>query len=474
VRGVAWVAADKWTNRLLGFVVLLVLARLLDPTAFANVFVSILAVIAGLGFDSYIVRARTADIRMTSTAFWISLGLSLVEYGAIILAAPLIAALFDAPDLQQMMYVLGAALPLGAIASIPTALLLRDLNMKPLAIRGVSSSLAGGAVAIVLAFAGAGAYALIFQLLTTQVVSCILLYAVTRWRPRFLFSRADARIMLRFGVSVVGTNIVHQLRDRGDELLIGGLLGPQALGFWVIATRVLRTAVDVFTAVVTTVSLSSFSRVADDRKRLEGAVRGAISATTIVVIPGLIALCVITPVFLPFAFGDKWEVSVLPAQILTLAGVFNVIQWVDGNIWWAIDRAGTELILVTIVSVGHFIAVAIAAPYGLAVVALAILARTLLLFPLRVLALKFIARISLSIYRDVWRVIVSGAFMGAGLYALHFAIDDLQPVLYLAIQIVVGLVLYFAATMVLLRPLVTRLRGDIVSLIRRRRGPATS
>jgi O-antigen/teichoic acid export membrane protein len=469
VRGVAWVAADKWTNRLLNFAVLIILARLLSPTDFgtvalANVFIAILAVLAGLGFDSYLVRAARVDMRTCSTALWISLALALVEYGALAAAAPWLADVLDAPNLPPLLWTVGAILPISALAAIPSALLRRDLVMKPLAVRGVLSSLIGGVGAVVLAILGAGAWALVFQLLAGQVVSCVLLYALTSWRPRLVFARTEARSMVRFGAAVVGTQLIHQLRDRGDELLIGGLLGPQALGFWTIATRLLRTGLDLFTSVVTTVSLSSFAKVSHDRMRFVGAIRTALATTAAVVIPGLAALAVLTPVLVPFAFGEKWQGSVVPAQLLTAAGIVGALQWVDANVWWALGRSGVELGLAALISTIHLATVALSAPYGLDVVALAILIRAVALAPIRVLALNRWAQIPLSIYRPVWRIAVCVLGMVAAIVGLSLPVDGLPALAYLAIIGGVALVVYLGLSMLLSRTLMLDLVRDVRSL----------
>jgi O-antigen/teichoic acid export membrane protein len=460
------VAADKWTNRILNFLVLLVLARLLDPTDFgtvalANVFVTLLGVVSGLGFDAYIVRTPVLGKKTISTALWISLGVALLEYGLLAAAAPFLAVAFHAPTLPAMLWVLGIALPLGAAESIPTAILRRELDMRPIAVRGVFSSAIGGIGAVILAFLGAGAWALVFQLVTTQLLGCVLLYALTRWRPKLVFSRADAKLMTRFGISVVGSQLINQLRDRGDELLIGGILGPQALGFWVIATRILRTSVDLFTSVVTTVTLSSFAKVGQDVERLTSAVRAAISASAIVVIPGLVALSVLSPVLIPFAFGSKWEPSVFPAQLLTLAGVVQAMQWIDANIWWTLGKAGTEFLLSTGISAAHLAIVALAAPHGLEVVAVAILCRTVFLSPIRVLFLKFRAGMSQRIYSNVWRIAICSGVMAAAMIGTSRLIDRLPAVPYLIVEVAVGGLVYLGMSLVLVRPLVLRVAKDV-------------
>ena len=65
----------------------------------------------------------------------------------------------------------------------------RQLDFKRLAIRTNVSVLLGGAVGIPLALAGAGVWALVGQQLTMERRdSCMLIWAMTTWQPRFRFS----------------------------------------------------------------------------------------------------------------------------------------------------------------------------------------------------------------------------------------------------------------------------------------------
>jgi O-antigen/teichoic acid export membrane protein len=352
---------------------------------------------------------------------------------------------------------------------------MREIDMKPLAVRRVASAVIAGTLAVGLALAGAGPWALVAQTVATGLIGTIMIFVLTRWRPSREISWSEAKTLTGFSVSVVGNQFVHQLRDRGDELLIGAILGTEALGFWAIATRFLRTALDLFTSVVLTVSLSSFAKVAADRPRLVGAIRGAVSASSLLVVPGLVALAIVTPVLVPFAFGTQWQPAVIPAQIITLAGVVNAIQWVDSNVWYAIGRPGTELLLTAVISAVHLGLVAAAASLGadqfgnaLVAVALAVMIRTIALSPLRFLTLRFVGGIPFTIYADLWRIATAAAVMAAAMWGVSLLLTAVPPLVFLLVEAVVGGVVYGCVVLLAARALTLRLLGDVRGLRRPR------
>jgi O-antigen/teichoic acid export membrane protein len=60
------------------------------------------------------------------------------------------------------------------------------LNFRALEIRTIPAALAGAATALVLVLAGAGAWAIIGQVIVSAATSFMLLWTATPWRPRLL------------------------------------------------------------------------------------------------------------------------------------------------------------------------------------------------------------------------------------------------------------------------------------------------
>jgi O-antigen/teichoic acid export membrane protein len=473
--GGIWTALQRVYGSLLSVVTLAVLSRLVDAADFGvvslvSVFVGILALVGDLGFTPSLIRATAPSRVQINTAFWTGLAVGLGLGGLLALAAPAIAAFYDEPQLTLMIRVAALMLPLNAFCSIPTVLLTRELKMRPLAIRSAVGASIGAVGAVVLALLGAGAWALIFQGGGNILVDIVILWSAVSWRPRFEFSLADAWAMLRFGLPALATQIVHEGRDRMVELVLGKLLGASALGYWVVATRVTSQLLTLFASVVNAVALPAFSKIKDDPERLRNAVRHAERVCASMAVPGLFAIAAVSPVAVPFLFGSQWATSGQIAQLTALTGSITALQWLDGNLWWSLGRPGVEFTLVLVISAVHVGAVFLAAPYGLLAVAIALLARTVLLAPLRVIALVRLGRMPLTVYRDIPGIAASAGVMLVAMIALSHAIAHEPPLLYFAIEAVVGGAVYFAVGMLVQRSSFAELRTDVLHIVRRGRG----
>ena len=124
------------------------------------------------------------------------------------------------------------------------------MDFRSLELRTIASFVAGAAVAIALAVAGAGPWALVAQSLTILTVSSVLLWLLVPWRPRFMFSSQSFRELGSFGIRSVGGSLFTILNEVFDKLVIGRVLGATPLGFYVFAyTIVLQPLTRIVTPV---------------------------------------------------------------------------------------------------------------------------------------------------------------------------------------------------------------------------------
>jgi len=473
VRGVLWTALQKWYSRFAQLITLVVLARVLDSTTFglvalASVFVMIIGALAELGLTTYLVQADSIGAKTGSTALWCNLAAAGLLCAVLELTAPLIASGFDEPELTALIRVSALGVLFIAGSAVPIALLTRAMTMKPLALRQMAGTTVGSVGSILMALNGAGAWALVFQTLAPLVVGFVVLWAAVTWRPRWEFSGSDAKKMVVFGVPVLGTALIHQLRDRGDELVIGAVLGAQLLGVWVISVRLMRVVIDLFTSVVSTMALTTFAKVTEDPVRFTRAIRQAISAGAAMLAPVMVGLALTSPVLIPFIFGNQWVQAGEVSQIISYVGIIIAIQWLDGSIWWALRKPGTEFTLTVTISVVHLLIVLIAAPHGLVVLAWAMLGRYLLLAPIRVIALKVRGGLSMSIYADLPRIFAAVAVMAVTILVLdRWVLDGLPASLRLLVDLLAGLAGWVVGMKLFAASVAGSLTSDIKLALRR-------
>jgi len=474
-RGALWTFLQTGYVNVATLVSMVVLARLLSPDEFgivslAAVFVTLVTLVTDLGLTPALIRRRDPTDLQLNTAFWTSLLLSCVLAAALILSAPTIAAALHEPRTGVVLAVLAVQIPVASLRLVPLSTLTRQMRFKALAVRQVAATTIGTVGAIILAAAGQGVWALVFQSMGGVAIDVAILWWSVAWRPRLAFSLSESKELLSFGLPALATQAVHLGRDNGVDLIVGAMLGTHALGVWTVATRIARTILRLFATVLNTVALPTFAHVQGDHDRLVRALRRAVRATAGIAVPGMIGLAAISPTAITLVFGNRWSVSSQVAEVTAIMAAITVVQWLDGNVWWAFGRPGIEFNLTLAISLAHLLAAIVAAHYGgVMAVAWALLARTLLSVPLRVLVLHRCGRIPLGVYADVPRLLACCLPMYAVVWLIAHRLSALPQVAVLGTEVVAGAGLYLAASWWLQRRILTELGADVRTAVRRRR-----
>lgn len=477
-KGVAWSGTQRWVTRIIGMATFVVLGRLLQAEAFglialATACLRFFAVFADLGFSTWLVQARTVGKVESSTAFWTSASLGIAFAIAVFAGADVLAALLGAAELGSILRVLSLSLVIAGVSGTPAALLTRDLRFRELAVREVVTVTVGAVAGVAAAVLTRSVWALVVQQLTQQVAGCVALYAVSRWRPARVWSRTLAREMAAFGTQMFAITLLQQLRDHGESLLIGRLLGPTTLGYWAIATKLIFMLKDVSMSAVSAVATPTFARLRDDHERLTRAYESSLAASTAVVGPFMALLAIASPIAIPLVFGPQWTPSVPVAMVLGVASIISPMTAFDRAVLLARDRLDVEVKLVLFIVVVHLASVYAVGPHGLLPLAVAIAVRPLVTWPLRIGILRRVAGIG---FRTQSRAAIS-ALTAAGAALMVAAgsqfVDRGTGWATLIVGSVVYFLIYFLLASVTSRPLFVALLRDALIVVRRPAGNNT-
>jgi O-antigen/teichoic acid export membrane protein len=478
-RGVLWSAIQIWTVRATTAGAFIVISRQLQPAEFGLValamsVIGVLTLLSDSGLATFVVRQKELDERTRSTAFWTSVGIALVLAALLVLLATPLSALFGEPDLAPVLRVLALGVVLTGLNSVPTALLRRDMRFKSLAVRGTIATVVGSAAAIVLALLGAGVWALVVQSLVRGALSVVIIWFSARWFPRQLPHPATARAMLSFGTKLLSIDLLIQARDRGEDFILAGISGATSLGYWSVATRLMRIVQETGSSVISSVTTPTFAKLQDDRPRLYRAYRTSMTAAGVVMFPAMLFLAATSTELIPFLLGRQWATTATIAQITTLTAVLGVFSYFDRQVVVAIDRLRPEIVLVAVIVVTHLGLAALAAPHGLLAVAVVLFARTAVFLPVRQIVLHRVAGVPYSSLVQPARVLLAALVM-AGAVELEMRFTSALPTwARLLVAAVTAVVVYAAALLVVARPVVREFTGDLRRLGRGGRSGAAT
>ena len=163
VKGVAWTSLDQVATLGFGFVIGVILARILSPDdygllAMIAVFNAIAFAFINSGFGNALIRKPDLTENDNSTAFYFNIVAGVVMAGVIWLIAPLVAMFYDKPILCQLLRVEGLLLIISSFTIVQNAQLTRALNFKAKMIINVASQVLAGVNASGAALRGVGVW----------------------------------------------------------------------------------------------------------------------------------------------------------------------------------------------------------------------------------------------------------------------------------------------------------------------------
>ncbi len=448
IKGVAWMGAEKWANHLVSLAVFVVLGRLLAPSAFglvaaASVLILFLRIVVDQGFSRALVQRADLTADHVDTAFWTAVATGVFFTLVVAAGAPLVARLFSQPQLVSVVRALSVVCLLAALDTTQSALAERELNFRVQALRRLVATAVSCGVAVGLAAAGAGVWALVAQALVLEATTVALLWRMVSWRPRRRFSSACFKELFAFGSRYSGIRVLWFLETNGDDFLVGVFLGPVALGYYVVAYRVLVVFGELFQLTINHVALTTYSKLQDDRQRLHEAFYRSVGLASTVGLPAYTGLAMVAPHLVPAVFGAKWAPSVPVIQALSLVGMADSATAFNHNLLIALGEVREELrwwLLTTILAIAVFGA---SVSFGIDAVAFSYAGLTLALWPIRMIRVRALTGISLRAY--AWRYVeplLAAGVMGVAVAAVGEAAQGLGNVVNLTIEVAVGVIVY--------------------------------
>jgi O-antigen/teichoic acid export membrane protein len=371
---ILWTAIRIASDQVFGFVVFVILARLLSPHEFgvfalALVFLEIGRIIAISGMTQNIPRAQTLTPALVDTVFWTNMAMAVIVAVAVLFLAPLIMTLIDQPEAIAPLQALGFVLPITALGATHMALRLREFGHKSLAIRSLVGGTIGGAAAIAAALADWGIWSLVVERFVTESVNAATSCLSYRYRPGQNISRSQLRAIWLFGFHLMTTQIVGTLPKRAMDLTIGWVIGAAAVGVNRTAMRTAELVISGTVSPFTTVALQTLSRLQSDKQELITAYRWMLTRSSALTLPALVGFGVLAPDAVPAVYGHKWVEAGQLGQIFALLAVPYSLNSFGSPILIALGRARELQILAVGQLIATVVFVAISAPFGLVAVA---------------------------------------------------------------------------------------------------------
>jgi len=343
-RAGSWSITGFLFARIIGFVRLTVLARLMFPDDFGlfalvALFIGGIVALSDIGIASAIIQKKDVDQVFLSTAWhlgWMrGVLLSIICW----MAAPWLADFFSHPELRGLLHV-AAFIPLiQGLTSMGVPLLKRSLSFDQLLIMTLVHEGGQTIAAIALAlWLGWGASALVYGLLVGHVLAVIASYMIHDFRPQLSFSWGAARAIWAYGGHLLGAGILIYAMTNMDDAVIGRLLGTEALGYYAVAFTLAGYLTSRIVSLSNQVMFPAYAGIQSDVLRLVR-VMGQHARLTAAVLTPLVAGAALLPdAVMQLAVGKQWLHAMSVFVVLLLMGWIRGCATVFGPVLLARGR----------------------------------------------------------------------------------------------------------------------------------------
>jgi lipopolysaccharide exporter len=344
--GVKFAGLSALLTNIVQLLQLVVLARLLEPADFGLMgmvllVVTFIALFNDMGIGSAIIHRQEVKNESFTTLFWLTLFSGAVTFVLVWASTPLLALLFREPRLGLLLPVAALSCWLLPMTQLFRSLLEKELQFKHLSAVEVGASIAGLTCATALAVAGWGVWALVAGSLMNTGVQTILLFRTSLgiWRPGLLFDWRSAQGYVGFGMYLVGQKTVNFCSATAHFLVIGVLLGAQALGFYTVAYNLANMPSAKVNPVLSRVFFPVFAKAQEDIPTLKAGYLKMQEYVSLVNMPLLLGMAVSAPLAVPLILGSAWNATVPLLQVLCIVGLIRSVSGTIGPLLLARGRS---------------------------------------------------------------------------------------------------------------------------------------
>lgn len=328
VRSAFLTVAMRWSDRLIGILSMLILARLLVPADFgiiamASLVIAFADVLFELGVHVALIQNKSATQADYDTAWTIRLIQSALATLVVIAAAPWAADYFNEPRVALVIQALALTFLLQGLENIGVVSFQKNMQFGKDFRFLFTKRLAGFVVTIVAAWILQSYWAMVIGNLAGRAVGVVASYTMHPLRPRLSL----AKFREIFGVSqwmLVGS-IGGYLQGRLHSLIVGGREDAAVMGAYSLAGQISAMPTTELLAPLNRVLFPAFVRVKNDLVELKRVFLLAQGVQTLIAMPATIGVALVADDLVTVFLGEKWRITVPFIQIFAVMGFLRAI-----------------------------------------------------------------------------------------------------------------------------------------------------
>lgn len=329
--GVFWSSLQLFGSQGVGFVISVILARLLMPSEFGliamlSIFMGLGTVLINGGLTQSLIRTQDPDEEDFATVFYFNLVGSILIYIIVFVCAPFIANFYKQELLVLIIRVYAIIFIINAFGAIQLTRLNKMMDFKTQLKISIPSIVLSGLTGISLAYMGFGVWSLVWSAIVQALAGTIQLWYWANWKPLWVFSKEKFNHHFQFGIKLMFSGVLDVIFTNAYTIVIGKFFSPAQVGFYNRADTLQMLPVGTLSSVVTKITYPLFSSIQNDDVRLKSVYKRIMQMVIFLVAPTLILMAVLAEPLFRFLFTERWLPAVPYFQILCVNGILYPIH----------------------------------------------------------------------------------------------------------------------------------------------------
>jgi O-antigen/teichoic acid export membrane protein len=456
VKGVAWTSLDQVVSLGFGFVIGVILARLLSPSdygllAMIAVFNAIALAFVNSGFGNALIRKPDLTEDDNTTAFSFNIVVAFVMVGVIWLIAPLVAKFYDKPILISLLRAEGFLIIISSLRIVQNTQLSRALNFKAMMIINVVSQVIAGIVAIFAAYRGFGVWSLVIQHYVSGITGLVLLWVISPWRPRGKWNKISLRYLWNYGSKLLASGLLETIYSNIYPIIIGKFFTAADLGQYARAKGYASIPSTGLTGVIQQVTFPVLSQIQENDTRLSISYRRLLRFSVFIVFPIMMGMAALAHPLVISLVTDKWAECVPYLQIICFSSMWYPVHAINLNLLQVKGRSDLFLRLEIIKKVIITVAIFICVPFGIMGICIGSVCTSLICLAINTYYTGKLIHVGfLRQMMDMTPTLLASLAMGAIVYFSVLSFDN--NIIKLAIGIPLGFLVYLGIAKVFRMP----------------------
>ena len=446
ISNLIWRFAERTGAQGVSFIVSLVLARLLEPSAYGTialvtVFTTILQVFVDSGMGNALIQKKDADDIDFSTVFYFNVFICLILYVGMFIAAPFIAKFYNDDSLTAVIRVLCLTIVISGVKNVQQAYVSRKMQFKRFFFATLGGTIISAILGILMAYRGCGVWALVVQQIFNALAATVILWITVKWRPKLVFSFERLKGLFSFGWKLLTSSLIDTVYNNIRQLIIGKLYSAEDLSYYNRGKQFPNFIVTNVNTSIDSVLLPAMSSEQDDIKRVKNMTRRSIKTSTYIMAPLMMGLAFMATNVVKLILTDKWLACVPFLQIFCITYMFYPINTANLNAIKAMGRSDLFLRLEIIKKIVGVIVLVTTMWFGVLTMAYSLLLTSIIgqiinSWPNK----KLLGYGYMEQIKDIIPGILIAVCMGICIYPLKFL--SLPIICIVILQVILGATIY--------------------------------